>query len=247
MRPILVFIWILAFLAYTHVHALNPYVQSLEDFVIHTLAHKERVVELAVAHLRYLQAKDPGRWGHLSENVVRAQASLHDNPKLEVQNARKLYDYYGLNKNHFSSKEKKIFEEFIAKLEREEKNIRPKFLINSQAYEDLNHIIFIADQVDRGLDPVTREEMGKITRLASTKSYLTSDRAMVLALEKNYWNIRGHSFFEVKERLPKKAFEIWAEVGRVFEDRSKISICVLGRLSSQVKKAESELLFHHQY
>ncbi len=199
--------------------------------MVHTMAHKERVIELATAYFKLLVAKDPARWGYLSESRVQYFAAFHDNPKLDEENARRLFMFYGKNRSKLPSREREGLELIIAKIEKEEKSALSMTFSNLQEYRDLEHIIYVADEVDRGKDVVAREEMGKTMRLASDRPKLINLNEDVLVLERNYVAItQGHRFEEVRTKhLPD---EVWRSAERMRDASHQVTSCVLRKVQS---------------
>ena len=176
------------------------HVQSVEDFILHIMGHKERVTALAVEYLKLLKQRDPDRWGNLDENTLRQFAQLHDKPKLQIENAKQLFRYYGKNKDQLVSSDRVRFDRLTVRLESEEA-VAISAIFDSKRYHDMEHIVYIADQIDRGKDPIAREEMGRATYLASKDSGLKQFKSDILTLEKKYDTIvDGFRYEDLQER-----------------------------------------------
>jgi hypothetical protein len=162
----------------------RAYVNTVEDFYMHMKNHVENVGRIADKVLEEME-KDPAKWRKtfgIPANVpiddklkkqVRAFIALHDESKLNTTQSflKKLNRKNGIINDLFS-----IYGKTFASMSDEEKNIvnglngvdaevRAKFIkdngLPDWVVRVMDEVEKIADGVERGMNPVTAEEMAK--------------------------------------------------------------------------------------
>jgi hypothetical protein len=169
----------------TSVAPLRKYVNSLSDFMIHTEAHIARVetIGMDIAD-KFPEFKD------VDLKLLRAYLGQHDKAKVqgwEKQGsiARELYPFYGKNFEELTGEEKaKLKAVRDDLLKPKDERISKNFLEHHGLIVDgrltpmgklFERIAMIADQVDRVMCPVSKEEWGKNMDPATTSKWLDNE------------------------------------------------------------------------
>lgn len=150
-------------------------INSVEEFRIHILAHKERLRKLGQA----LLAAFPKEYEAVDPKLLDEFLSLHDDAKLRKENIETLFRYFGKNKNSLTKKENKEFNRVISALNQSDKKLTRSYLFRRGLINEYGHVSEVArkllaiekmvDGVDRGMDPMAREEFSKNMRKHSKR------------------------------------------------------------------------------
>ena len=169
------------------------YVISGRDFLRHTKLHIKRVRELGL----YLVNNYPERFDHLSVELAEKFLSLHDQSKVNFKYSpqapiyQRLYRFYGINDQYLDEFEHRERGLLINELNGIDHMVSNNFfrdfnlVSKGETARQLLELEKIADYVDRGMSPVSREEFAK--KMVPGSDYFTgSDHQMASELEKNY-------------------------------------------------------------
>lgn len=184
----------------------NRYVKTFSDFKIYVESHRLRVRELGITHYKL----HPDRYKDLPQKTVEKYLALHDRSKQEESNARALYAYYGRNQKFMPEQLRESFVKVINHINTYDSKVAEKFVsenpLTGSQIERLFEIEKIADLVDRGMDPVAREDFeegGRYTMKLGSEFLLHEfSKGAARHLEKIYSVLtKGQSFVERKNAL----------------------------------------------
>ncbi len=181
----------------------NKYVKTFSDFKLYVESHRLRVHALGVAHYN----RHPDRYGDLSLATVEEFLSLHDQSKQQESNARALYAFYGRNQKFMPDILRESFVKVIKHINDYDVKVAEDFFsknpMSGSKIERLIEIEKVADLVDRGMDPVAREDFEEGGRYSMKlgSEFLLHEFSKNAArhLESVYGEVtKGQSFVEQK-------------------------------------------------
>ena len=193
------------------------YVNSYEDFMVHMLSHIERVSilgeELRQMYPEQFKSVDPVKLQQFL--LLHDQSKVNDSPAFlkdhEIKNRMRigklLYKGYNQNFMQLTGEEKNSLKRLVNDLNRVDQRVAERFLYGAGVKSpELQKAYFqiekIADQVDRGMSPVTSEEMAKRVTPASEFMKNPVDQNMARELEARYGKvIQGHDIHDYMARL----------------------------------------------
>ncbi len=181
----------------------NKYVKTFSDFKLYVESHRLRVHELGLVHYR----RHLNRYSDLSQQTVENFLSLHDQSKQQESNARALYAFYGRNQKFMPDLLRESFVKVIKKINDYDVKVAEDFFsrnpMSGSQMERLLEIEKVADLVDRGMDPVAREDFeegGRYSmKLGSEFLQYEFSKNAARHLESVYGEVtKGQSFVEQK-------------------------------------------------
>lgn len=183
-----------------HASEARRFVNSHEEFAIHTLAHIARVTLLGNRLLELF----PEHFHGVNPQDVHELLLIHDQSKVNdaIEFLRShglhnrtllsllLYGGYGKNFDELTSDEKQAYRTLVGHLNAVDDRESRRFFQRKKIPPSLQHkyriIEKLADFTDRGMSEVTAEEMAKDVKRASEFLFDPLERKMALALEEEY-------------------------------------------------------------
>lgn len=179
------------------------YVNSVDDFKLHTRAHVQRVERIGLELLR----RFPDEFRGVDPKRLSVYLRIHDRAKDEM--SARLYRFYGRPGHALSPQEKAEFRSTVDELNLKDGQYVDEFLGQERLGTALKfrRIEKIADSVDRALSPVSREEFGREMEPASRFLKGEADARLARYMETPgvYERIvAGATFDEVKSRAVRR-------------------------------------------
>jgi hypothetical protein len=186
------------------------FVESLDDFQLHTEAHVQRVRVLGL----YLFHRHPEVLRGVDANLLSEFLSLHDQAKFEPGVLKEMYKYFGRDVDDANPMLRRQMTQLFGRVNQRDEEIRNAFfrkhgMLNEDGTltptaHKFRRVEVIADIVDRGENPVSTQEFHKKMRKAS---HMLLERGheqnaeFARELENKYSKLtRDYSFGDWKQR-----------------------------------------------